>query len=223
VELSFNKRLSRNWALRLSYLWSRLWGNYSGLASSDENGRTSPNVNRVFDYPFMSFDERGKSVVGILATDRPHQGKLHFLYDFPFGTSVGLNGYVGSGIPISRQAAFVPGNNLPVMYRGRNSDGRTPTLSQVDLYAQHELKLGQLGVILSVNVLNLFDQDTVTNRFPTELQPGQAIRISDADFYKGFNTQALINAQGLGRDPRFLMDSEFQARRSIRLGAKVSF
>ena len=28
VELSLNKRLSSGWALRASYLWSRLWGNY---------------------------------------------------------------------------------------------------------------------------------------------------------------------------------------------------
>lgn len=223
AELSFNKRLSRNWALRLSYLWSRLWGNYSGLANSDENGRTSPNVNRVFDYPLMAFNEQGKPVYGILATDRPHQGKLHFLYDFPFGTSVGLQGYVGSGIPITREAAFIPGNNFPVQYKGRNSDGRTPTLSQVDLYAQHEFKVGPMGLVLSVNVLNLLDQDIITNRFPTELAPGVAIDISEADFYRGFDAQALIRAQNLEKDPRFLMDSEFQAPRQIRLGAKLTF
>ena len=38
VELSLNKRLSDGWALRASYLWSRLWGNYTGLANGDSNG-----------------------------------------------------------------------------------------------------------------------------------------------------------------------------------------
>ena len=38
------KRLSNRWSLNTSYLWSRLYGNDGGLASSDENGRTAPNV-----------------------------------------------------------------------------------------------------------------------------------------------------------------------------------
>ncbi len=223
VEVSLNKRLSNHWALRASYLWSRLYGNYSGLASSDENGRTSPNTNRFFDYPIMAFDERGQPVYGVLPTDRPHQFKTQAIYDFPFGTSLGLNLFVASGIPITRQVRFIPPNNFPVQYKGRNSDGRTPTLSQVDLSVQHELKVSGVGVVLSVNILNLLDQKTTTNRFPDELQPGQGIRITNEEFYEGFDTRALIAAQSRQRDPRFLMDSEFQARREIRLGAKVSF
>jgi hypothetical protein len=34
---------------------TRLYGNYSGLASSDEAGRTSPGVNRFFDLPHLGF------------------------------------------------------------------------------------------------------------------------------------------------------------------------
>jgi hypothetical protein len=53
VELAFEKRMRDNWYLRTSYLWSRLYGNYSGLSQSDEvsngTGRTSPNVGRAFD------------------------------------------------------------------------------------------------------------------------------------------------------------------------------
>ncbi len=33
----------------VSYLYSRLAGNDSGLASADENGRVSPNVNCYYD------------------------------------------------------------------------------------------------------------------------------------------------------------------------------
>ncbi len=42
LELTFQRRFSSNWGLFASYTYSRLYGNYSGLASSDENGRTSP-------------------------------------------------------------------------------------------------------------------------------------------------------------------------------------
>jgi cellobiose phosphorylase len=50
LEFVWNKLLANNWSLRTSYMWSRLYGNYSGLSQSDENGRTSPNVGRAFDY-----------------------------------------------------------------------------------------------------------------------------------------------------------------------------
>ncbi len=93
VELTLNKRLSNNWSGRLSYLWSRTFGNYSGLSQTDENGRQSPNVGRLYDYPVMEFGQDGQPVYGVLATDRPHQVKAQFLYDFSFGLSAGLNWY----------------------------------------------------------------------------------------------------------------------------------
>ena len=49
VEFAVEKRFANSWYLRGSYLWSRLFGNYAGLSQSDENGRTSPNVGRLYD------------------------------------------------------------------------------------------------------------------------------------------------------------------------------
>jgi hypothetical protein len=48
VNLGIEKKFSDNWWGGASYTWSRLSGNYSGLASSDELGRNSPNVERYF-------------------------------------------------------------------------------------------------------------------------------------------------------------------------------
>lgn len=223
VEFAFTRILANNWALRASYLWSRLYGNYSGLSQSDENGRTDPNIGRNFDYPLMSFNERGESVLGVLATDRTHQFKTQFLYDFPFGTSVGVNQYVASGVPVTREAAFIQGNNFPVMYLGRNSDGRTPVFSQTDLYLQHEIRMGDRRVQLSVNVLNLFDQDTVTNKWRTQLAPLRALDVTEVDFYRGINAASLIAAQGIPNDPRFLLASEFQSPLVARFGVKFLF
>ena len=224
VEIGLDKRLSDHWSARLSYTWSRLYGNYSGLAQSDEDGRVSPNVGRNFDYPLMSFDERGEPVYGVLATDRPHQLKAQVLFDFAFGTSVGASWFGASGIPRTREAAFIPGNAFPVMYLGRNSDGRLPFFSQLDLYAQHQLRLGsKVRLTLSANVINLLNQGTATNFFPTELFQGQAVKVAETDFYQGIDTQALIAQQKLVGDARFLMASGYQAPRSIRLGVKVGF
>ena len=49
-----------------SYTWSRLWGNYTGLTTTDQidggtTGRNSPDTTRSFDEPFYYFGANGKS------------------------------------------------------------------------------------------------------------------------------------------------------------------
>jgi len=224
VEGSFYKRMADNWSLRLSYLWSRLWGNYSGLGQADENGRISPNVGRNFDYPIMAFDETGNATFGLLPTDRTHQFKAQFIYDFPFNLTAGVNAYVASGTPVTREIAFLPPNNFPVQYKGRASDGRTPTFSQFDLYLQQSFKLGDNKAFqINVNVLNLLNQDTAVAKYQTENEGGYGVDVTLDQFYRGVDTEALAAAQGVLRDPRFLRNSEFQAPREIRIGVKFIF
>ena len=62
---------------------------------------TSPNVNRFFDHIENTFDRNGDLVYGRLGTDRPHQFKAQFAYQFPTKTTLGLNQRIASGIPIS--------------------------------------------------------------------------------------------------------------------------
>ncbi len=233
LELSVEKRLANDWAARVSYTLSRLYGNYAGLSQSDENGRTSPNIGRSFDYPVMVFGQDGQPVVGRLATDRPHQFKVTGLYAFRFGTTIGANLRAMSGVPVTREAAAVSPNNFPVQYLGRLSDGRTPVLSQTDLFISHDIRLGgERRVQLAFNVINLFNQKTALSIYSTELSAAQGISIDEASFYQGFDAAALIAAQGLRRDPRFLMEggtmaSEpgdgFQEQLAARFGVKFSF
>ena len=224
VELSLNKRMANHWSGRASYMWSRLYGNYPGLSQSDENGRVNPNIGRSFDYPLMSFDQNLNYDDGVLPTDRTHQVKLQLIYDAPFGVAVGGNWFLASGIPVSRQAAFIAGSNYPIYYLGRNSDGRTPFFNQLDLFAQYELKLGGRNRIsFNANLLNVFGSNTATNEFPTQLQPGTSINITEDEFFHGVNTEQLIAQQGLAQDPRFLQAVGFQQPRQLRLGLKFSF
>ena len=125
VEFAFTKNLSNNWYLRGSYLWSRLYGNYSGLSQSDENGRTSPNVGRAFDYPIMSV--RRERPAGRTARWPPigrTSSRRSSSTSCPSGTSLGLNQYIASGIPVTREVGVLPTSNFPVQYLGRVSDGR---------------------------------------------------------------------------------------------------
>ncbi len=230
VEFAAEKRFADNWYLRTSYLWSRLYGNYSGLSQSDENGRTSPNVGRLWDYPLMMFQDGGIAALGRLATDRPHQFKAQFIYQFNFGTSVGVNQFVASGLPVSREIGIYPTNNLPVNYLGRMSDGRTPTFSQTDMLVQHSFRIGggrQLQ--LSMNVLNLFNQDTAIGRNSTYQKTNGvagsgAFALDEQLFYRGQQTlEQLIVAQNIIRNPLFLMDNTFQAPIQARFGVKFIF
>ena len=223
VEFAFTKNFSNNWYLRGSYLWSRLDGNYSGLSQGDENGRTSPNVGRLFDYPIMMFDESGKPVFGPLPTDRPNQFKAQFIYQMPWGTSIGVNEYVASGIPRTREAAVLAPNNFPVQYQGRGSDGRMPTFSQTDLSLQHSFRFGGSKQLqLELNVDNLFNQKTATNYFQTELAGGVGISFDEQAYYQGkVDFDPLIAAAQ--KEPRFMMNSGYQAPISARFGVRFLF
>jgi len=224
VEFSFDKRFANSWYLRAAYTWSRLYGNYSGLSQSDENGRTSPNVGRLFDYPVMMFQDGGQAAFGPLATDRPHQFKAQFIYQLPIGTSLGVNQYVASGLPVTREIGIYPTSNLPVQYLGRGSDGRTPMFSQTDIYVQHAFKVGgSRSLQLSLNVLNLFSQDTAVGKYST-YQKVNGVVPDEALFFSGRQTLAsLIASQNVVKDPRFLMDNAFQAPLAARIGVKFLF
>ncbi len=73
-EFVFEKRLSNNWYFNANYTYSRLYGNYTGLSSSDEphlvDGRLSPGVSRAFDLPFIGFTAKANRITaGCRQTD----------------------------------------------------------------------------------------------------------------------------------------------------------
>ena len=96
VNFSLDKRFARNWLAGFSYTWSRLTGNYSGLAASDEindwstgMGRASPNFEQSFDWWNYLFTKDLKPQDGSLASDRPHYVKLYGAYTLPFRSDRG--------------------------------------------------------------------------------------------------------------------------------------
>jgi hypothetical protein len=221
LELTVDKRLADRWSARASYTVSRLYGNYPGLSQTDENGRTSPNVGRSFDYPLMAFDGRGEPVLGRLPTDRPHQFKVQANYEMPFGTLIGINEYVASGIPVTREAAAISPSNFPIQYLGRLSDGRTPTISQTDFTVSHSFRLGTRSVVVGMDVINLFDQKTAINKNMTQLQ-NATVEFTEADFYAG-RVDFLAAANAARQNPLFLQVNDYQPPRIIRVNARFSF
>ncbi|MCX6539065.1 MAG: TonB-dependent receptor [Acidobacteria bacterium] len=163
VELHLRKRFSNNWQADATYTYSRLYGNYPGLASSDEWGRNSPNVNRLWDNTVMSYDVNQNLVEGLLNSDRPHQFKVSGSYDFTFGLSVGANWILESGSP-NNTVFRASGGGYPVFPNGRNDLGRLPMYNNLDLVLTQEIKLGgRRRLSLQANFDNVLDLKNVTN------------------------------------------------------------
>ena len=60
IEVRLRKRLANRWSADVSYLYSYLRGNWSGIASSDEAvGSLQPNSGRSFNLLYYSYDTQG--------------------------------------------------------------------------------------------------------------------------------------------------------------------
>jgi hypothetical protein len=221
IEFRLIKRLSNRWYANASYTYSSLRGNYSGLSSSDENGRNAPSVNRFFDGQYMSFDQTGKALTGDLGTDRPHQFEIQGAYQMPWGTQVGAYYVIGSGLPQSQQVTIF---GVPVFNLGRGNMGRTPTFSQTDLNVMQDVRFfGHTRVTLEANITNLFDQDIVTGVFATPYRDAIPVA-SPAAFFAGFDADAIARATpSIRPDPRFGLANAWQGERTVRVAAKFRF
>ena len=234
LEFTYDKRFNNNWSLRAYYTLSKLEGNYSGLANSDENNnfgnplnaggtgaRLSPNVSRLWDVAGSAYDQNGDPVYGRLATDRTHQLGAQFLYSFQFGFNVGVNQYIGSGTPISTMGS-IPSGNAFYPY-GRGDLGDTPWLTQTDLTLYYTLNFGNnLGLSFGLTVLNLFDQDTELRKWTNRTT--QDIEVTDESFLTGFDYAALEADLGsTAVDELYGLWDTFQLPRELRFTVKFEF
>jgi hypothetical protein len=227
MELVLEKRLSGNYYFNVNYTLSRLYGNYSGLANTDEtsgslNGvaRSNPGVNRNFDLPFIGGTARGGSDRGRLATDRPHVFNAYGAYIFDWmgsktnSTEISAFQTFQSGTPQTTLVGFF----TATIFDKRGDLGRTPKFSQTDLGVTHRYRFGRddrFTLSGNVNVLNLFDQKTVIGLQTTRSNGNVSIAtafpcatnqsyyvfeaaLGCADTHLDFNYPALINAYNRG-------------------------
>jgi hypothetical protein len=167
VEVRVDKRATK-YFFNASYTWSRLFGNYSGLASSDEAGRSSPNVNRFFDLPFLGYTATGAQDNGRLATDRPHVFKAYGGYTFDWNgsktnaTTISAFTTVQSGTPLTTQ--FTLFSVTSAILNGRGDLGRTEMFTETDLSISHKYKFGRdnrFTIEPYIDIRNLFDEKNV--------------------------------------------------------------
>ncbi len=215
MNLSLEKRFGNGWQGGFSYTLSRLTGNYSGLASSDEDGRNSPNGERYFDMWHLAYDKALNPIDGFLPTDRPHSLKAYGSVALPFGLTIGLVANAYSGTPVTEEWYVDSESYFPF---NRGNMGRTPFVFFANGYFEYEVKLGgRKSLRFNLNVDNIFNGRTAQRIFSIKyrynISPGDAALLSanweppaDADI-----------------DPRFGKPYSFMAPISGRFGMRFSF
>lgn len=215
INLALDKRFSNNWMGGVSYTWSRLVGNYNGLASGDEYGRTDPNTERYFDLWYLAFDRNLKPIDGLLPGDRTHYFKAYGSYTFPFGLTTGLILNAMSGQPTSTEWAMDVQGYLPF---NRNDLGRTPFLWFANAYVAYDFKIGPTRLNLNLNVDNVFNVKTSQRTYAIYNQGADPV--GDARIAQG--TWDINNYNPI-LDPRYKKAMSFYGPITARLGVRLSF
>ena len=248
VEVSVDKR-SASYFFNVNYTWSRLVGNYSGLASSDEFGFASPNYTAYFNLPSQGFTANGVSDSGELPTDRPHVFKAYGGYGFDWNGSnrstISAFTTIQSGTPLTTIYNLY---GLPSSILFERGDlGRTETFSETDLLLSHAYRFGadkRWIIEPYAIVLNLFDERneltrqtsiSTTNFTSSSLISGGCTSCSsqalvyNTIFNRGGIRQFVLNflnargtsASGVRND--YNLSNAFQDPRYFRFGVRVKF
>jgi len=237
LELTLTRRFSNGWFASASYVFSRLYGNYPGLWSSDEIlapttgvasataqqntgsiARAGTSGSRAWDLDEYVFDSHGHlDVLGRLQTDRPHVFKFYGSKRLKWGTEIGGWFEAASGTPLSTFVNTI--NQIEVFVNGRGDLGRTPVLTQTDLMVAHEFKVNKNNeaqrLRFEFNGINIFNQKTPRYKF-TDVNRGagvpvqsSAIVLSNVDLFKGYDYMALIAATPDAKTPAGALDPRF--------------
>jgi len=215
VNFDLDKRFSNNWLGGFSYTWSRLTGNYAGLASSDEYGRVGPNLERYFDLWNLAYTKDLEPQDGPLNTDRTHFFKFYGAYSLPMGLTLGGVVNAMSGTPITEEWIVGATGYYPF---NRGNLGRTPFVWFVNVYAEYNLNLGgRYRLQFNLNIDNLLNVDTARRQW-SRLTRGAVAVTNDELITKQWDLPA-----DYLRDPRYGQSMEFYPPISARIGVKFIF
>ncbi len=187
VQLDAHKRFSDNWQGLVSYVYSKLDGNYDGEYAPFTNVGADPNISAAYDYYDFFTDGRNFDHItndGPLSNDRRHQLKFSGYFVTPIKLSIGFSGYYRTGTPLSKYGFSDGYNRYEFFLTQRGSEGRSPDIYEADVHLGYPLDVGpvSLNFMLDIfNVLNaqrpiLIDQrwgfQEADNFNPTPVNPG---------------------------------------------------
>ncbi|MFO0723990.1 MAG: TonB-dependent receptor [Myxococcota bacterium] len=218
LQLTAEKRFTKNFTLLASYTYGRTFGNYPGLYQSS-NGQLDPNISTAFDLPDLLQNHDGP-----LPNDRPHLLKIRGAYFIPTsdvrkedGVTIGAAFSMTSGIPIEvlgRNPIYGP---LETYILPRGSGGRTPMIYSLDLSALYRFD----KVEFSLNVFNALNFRGVTSVDEEYTRDRvNAIQGGTIDDLKNLRT---TDGRIVNRNPTYGQPQTYQAPLFVRLGARVYF
>jgi hypothetical protein len=161
LSISLLKRMSNNWQLTTSFVFSRSEGRVgsstSGLITSQSTGANAGGGFGRNPNDFVNTDGR-------LIADRPVTFKTQLVYQFPYGFLAGVNFTHQSGRPWARTVR-VPDLGIQTTILAEKVDGsrRVPDWNLLDINLQKEFtlsgraKLGLFGYVLNLTNSDIYE------------------------------------------------------------------
>lgn len=227
VTVYFDKTFADLWLGQVSYTWSHLRGNYAGLFRP-ETGQLDPNINSDFDLQSLLANRTGP-----LPGDRTHSikvfGAKEFVLTGSMSVNLGLSYRARSGQPLSYLGSHSLYGAGESFLLPRGSAGRLPWRHDIDGHLGYTFRVTKSNAVtVSVDVFNMFNFQQVVARdeLYTEADP---LPVEGAE---GTNDEKLAQLRYSDGTPfnfenegnlNFKNVTAYQAPRSIRFGAKVTF
>jgi len=201
LEIILSSSTLTNFNFQLSYILSRLYGNYTGFYDTD--GIYYGPINPQYDTPEQLVDG-----TGLLPHDRTHTLKFFGSYHFDFGLSVGTSFFISSGKPLSIRGGHSYGPPYYRFLQQRGTNGRTPTVWDLNFRLAYELNR-----IFGFNKKIRFIADI--------LHVASKKAATDYDEIKYFTLDE--NGNQTDPNPNYGQPRRFQPPMSLRLGIEVDF
>ena len=170
------KRMSHNWQMVASAVFSKSEGRLSSSLFSPTSGQSAHGGN--------SFGQNPNDLInsdGALIGERPFQGKLQFVYQLPKGFLIGANFLHQSGRPWGRQLNVRSATRITTTILAEKlGDRRVETWNNLDLRLQKEFHFNkEANVAVFVDALNLLNgnaNESVASRLATSSSFGVPTR-----------------------------------------------
>lgn len=230
VTLFFQKGFADLWLAQVSYSVSYLRGNYAGLFRP-ETGQLDPNINSDFDLVSLLPNRSGP-----LPGDRTHEFKVFGAKAFaiPGGMmlDLGLTFRTRSGAPSNYNGSHPLYGGQEVYILPRGSGERLPWVHNLDGRIGYSLDLAKDSQLtISMDVFNLFNFQEITaideNYTNADVLPCVDQTVEDLETSDPSAT-CLKYTDGStfdfrDKNPNFGNPTQYQAPRTFRFGARVTF
>lgn len=199
LEIILERCSSSGFIFLLSYVLSKNWGNYDGLAETNDvtgGAGLGANISGQFELP-----ERMINAEGLLPNDRTHVLKFSGSYFFNFGLETGIIFQWMSGTPLN-EFGIVPGYGSSTFLKQRGTNGRTPSIWDLNfrfIFDVSNLLSEALPAKIILDVMHVAGQRTPV----------------DYDQYH------YLNAQQTYVNPNYMLPVLFQQPMSLRLGMEI--